>query len=494
MTVKPPSATGVRVAGDRFQWQIAWLECMILLRDAVARTLNPVVSVGVEVDDVGNLDDVVTYHATPPHTYAQVKYAVDGRSPINEAYLTVPSPAGGPSLLQKIVRSRRLLATEDEPVDLALISNRTADPRDPLVPLRDSRTQWLMPRAGQGGPRSAVGAARRRWAEHTGLSEDELRELLGVLRFDLGREPKHLEEHIRGLMLGVGLRTDDAALHTGADWVARQVVDGHRELDREMINHAVDTLNLRAGPERAVVSVATLQPDPVTERADYALDWVDRFDGTSPFDKCRPRAPHTWAQLQQEIEAIPDHLPPGASDVAVTGSFRQAPGFLIGSVLRGVTGKNLAIVQNGQTWASTEPYDAPIAPITPEDQEGPAYLIDQGPDLAVLVAVATGATEDVKRFLCAQRIPVSRLLVYQPPKGPKDTAIPDAATANALAVGIRDACRRACRGAPRIHLFQAGPLGLSLLLGHRWNRLRPTVVYEHLRDEVLYEEAFTVDA
>jgi hypothetical protein len=61
----------------------------------------------------------------------------------------------------------------------------------------------------------------------------------------------------------------------------------------------------------------------------------------------------------------------------------------------------------------------------------------------------------------------------------------------ALAIGIRDTARRAASGRP-IHLFQAAPLGLALLLGHRWNRVAPTYVYEDLNPG--YVHAFTVRA
>nr|WP_260611430.1 SAVED domain-containing protein [Streptomyces sp. WAC04770] len=45
-----------------------------------------------------------------------------------------------------------------------------------------------------------------------------------------------------------------------------------------------------------------------------------------------------------------------------------------------------------------------------------------------------------------------------------------------------------------MHLFQAGPMGLSLLLGNRWNRLRPTTVYEDVNAHQVYEKAFVIDA
>jgi len=488
VTLSAPSATGVRIAGDMYQWQLAWQGCVTVVRDTAVRPSNPVVAVGVELDNAGNLDDVVLHRATPPHTYAQVKYAVDSSSPVNEAYLLKLSDSGGPSILKKIARTWRQLTANGTPVDLALISNRAPDPCDPLVSLRDSRTQLLMPKAGQQGLRSEKGVARQRWATNADLSEAELRDLLEVLRFDLARDPTHLHDHLQLLMLAAGLRSDDPAIYAGADWVARQVRDGQRMLTLTAITEAIDSLQLRAGPTRAVVSIATLKPDPVAEEADYAIDWVDRFDGASAYSKRRPQAPATWAQLQEEIEAAPNRLPPGTTAVAVTGSLRLAPAFLTGSAFRMVTGADLAVLQRGQVWSSVEPYDAALTPAQAE------YEIGQGPDLAVAIAVATNPTDDILQFLREHQVPVSRLLVLRPPGGAKDNSVPSAAVANALAIGIRDTLRRASRGAPRIHLFQAGPMGLALLLGHRWNRLRPTVVYEDVATERIYEKAFTIDA
>jgi hypothetical protein len=51
----------------------------------------------------------------------------------------------------------------------------------------------------------------------------------------------------------------------------------------------------------------------------------------------------------------------------------------------------------------------------------------------------------------------------------------------------------ATRPGPRVHLFLAGPMGLSLLLGDRWNLVAPTTVYEDIA-AIGYEPAFTVSA
>ncbi|MFF8931502.1 hypothetical protein ACF1AO_30025 [Streptomyces longwoodensis] len=159
-----PSSTGVRIAGDRYQWLAAWQGCVAAVRDAALRASNPVVTVGVEADDAGNLDDVVLYRQVPPHTYMQVKYAADSSTPVNGDYLLKLSDRGGPSILRKMAQAWEKLTEDGTPVDLALLSNRPPDAEDPLISLRDSRTQLLVPKAAQQGPGWKKGQARRRWA------------------------------------------------------------------------------------------------------------------------------------------------------------------------------------------------------------------------------------------------------------------------------------------------------------------------------------------
>lgn len=74
----------------------------------------------------------------------------------------------------------------------------------------------------------------------------------------------------------------------------------------------------------------TLTPDRLAAQAAYAIDWVDRFDGPDAYAKRRPRPPATWQQLQADIEDIPARLG-AASHVAITGSLRLAPAFIVGA-------------------------------------------------------------------------------------------------------------------------------------------------------------------
>ena len=481
-----PSPSGARIAGDRYQWLVAWQACLTVLRDAASGATNPAISVGVEVDNVGNVDDVVIRRDHPPHTYKQVKYAVDSKTPVNGDYLTAASKTGGPSIIQKITAAWRKLTASGEPVELAIVTNRAPDPADPLVSGRDARTRLLLPRAGEGGPGSARGKARAAWAKAAGLTETGLLDLLAVLDFDLARDRMHLEETVKQTMFAAGLRTDDLALAAAADWVAEQVVAGQRELDYDAIQDAVNRLALRRGPARTIVSIATLSPDRLADQAAYAIDWVDRFDGVDAYAKRRPKAPATWQQLQADIEDIPASLS-AASHVAITGSFRLAPAFAVGTALRMVTNTDIAVMQRGTPWPSDAAYTQPITPTFA------TYDIGQGQDVAIAIEVATTMAADVQAFLQDQHIPVGRLIVLGPPGGPRDNAVTGPEHACALAVGLRDAARHAAHGHPRVHLFLAAPMGLAVLLGHRWNRVAPTIVYEDLA-ALGYEAAFTISA
>ena len=234
------------------------------------------------------------------------------------------------------------------------------------------------------------------------------------------------------------------------------------------------------------MSIATLTPDRLAAQAAHAIDWVDRFDGPDAYAKRRPKPPATWQQLQADIEDIPAQLG-AASHVAITGSLRLAPAFTVGAALRMVTSTDIAVMQRGTPWTSDAPYTTPITPTSAE------YDIGQGDDIAIAIEIATTMTADVQAFLLDRHIPVGRLVVLGPPGGPRDNAVAGPEQACALAVGLRDHARRAAHGHPRVHLFLATPMGLALLLGHRWNRVAPTIVYEDLA-ALGYEAAFTISA
>ena len=152
-----------------------------------------------------------------------------------------------------------------------------------------------------------------------------------------------------------------------------------------------------------------------------------------------------------------------------------------------VTSTDIAVMQRGTPWTSDAPYTTPITPTSAE------YDIGQGDDIAIAIEVATTMTADVQAFLHGPALPVRRLVVLGPPGGPRDNAVAGPSMPAPWPSASAMPPASAAHGHPRVHLFLATPMGLALLLGHRWNRVAPTIVYEDLA-ALGYEAAFTISA
>lgn len=483
-----PTPTGVRVAGDRYQWLHVWRACLEVLRDGsgpIAHA-NPAIAVGVEADDAGNVDDVVLYRRNPPHTYSQVKWTANASTPLGVQYLTETQTSGGTSLLAKFAAAHAQLTADGQRPDMVLRTNRNIDTNSVLLAGLDTRAQLLMPNAAKQGPKSARGKERAAWARSAGVAEADLLRILNDLRFETGYGLQLLKENVTNLMAATGLRSDTSALLTATAWIEQHVINTTQRIDLDAIRAAVTDLDLSAGRIWPTVSIATLKPDPVADQALYAVDWVNRFDGDDPYTRRRPKPPATWDVLAADLADLPNHVA-DVDAVLVTGSLRLATGFAVGSVLRKVTGVDVAWKQGPQIWNSDHPYGEVLTPKTDVTPLG------QGDDTAIVVDVATTATNDVLDWLRRTRAPVRDVITVSVPCGRvKDDAITDPAQAVALAVGIRDVARQAARTSARIHLFMACPAGLAILLGHRWNRVTYTQVYEDLKTE--YVHAYSIES
>lgn len=337
-----PSATGVRIAGDDYQFLYAWRACMEALHhDLTKNTDNPTIAVGVEEPGVGNGDDVVRHRILPPHSYTQLKYAVDNRTSIGLTYLDEKG------ILKKMLAAHTALTAEGDPVEMRLVTNRTHDPNDVLMQSRDGRDGRLVPRAAQDGPNSLRGQARTAWAAAAHTDEPTLMAFLGDFHLDIAYELPRLRADISLLMAANGLRSDDNAVNQGADWVSKQIIAGHRRLTLADIKQAVITLDLQAGSPWTTVSIATIKHDDLADQAAVAIDWVDRIAGDIAWHRVAPAPPHTWAELAADIATVPAQLG-GARRVLVGGHMRQATGFLLGAELRRVLGYEIAIRQGDQ--------------------------------------------------------------------------------------------------------------------------------------------------
>ena len=475
-----PSPTGVRVAGDRYQWMHAWSACLDLLADAEDPKLaNPGIAVGIEAAGLVPLDDVIYYRANPPHTYTQVKWAVDASTPVNLQYVSQSE------LLKRIYNRWSKITSAGEPVEVVLVSSREVDPADELASRRDTRTGKLIPRGAEPLP-VALRESRNAWSAAAGTTPEKLLELLDDMRFETGIDHHRLHETLRLKMRASGLRSEDSDIDSAISWIEQQVIAGQRRIELATVKAYVETM--RRSEPWSRISIATILVDPNSRTARAAVDWIGRMDGDGdPHATVTPKAPHRWDDLAAELDALRDATAP-AHRILVSGTMRQATGFYVGSVFRRVRRFEVAIGQGLSLWTS----DAPTTRYVPDVE---LMELGDGEDLAMLTCVSNdSASDDVRAYLERDQPSVGRLLVIRPTGGITGfTAIPDPQAAAAFAqAALANARRHAPSGRP-FHLFQAGPLGVSVLLGHYWNRVAPTIVYEHLGQD-RYEPAFQVQA
>jgi hypothetical protein len=492
MTTPRPAAgsasnSGVRRGGDNFQDLFVWGAAM-----QVIRPRSQYSQVEFEINGVGNLDDVVLRSATGDgDIYGQVKWATNPADLLDEDYLMSKRP-NGKSLLQKLYASWEKLSGHGATPTLRLITNRALDRSDPLLGGVDGRSDLLVPYAANAGPTSKAGQALQRWADHVGTTREELLGMLGHLQFVTGRTISTEREHVQTLMALAGLDASEEALECGLRTVAGWVVDGRRILPAHDIHDAVDRLGLHQAEPAALLVVQAIDRDPHADEGTVVLDWVDLFDGAEARVRVQPRDPSGWDQMDRELtEAATTLEARGWRSTVVRGALRQATFFRVGAALPDVRGHTLRYLQGTQMWSTDTPKRPITAPQTLRSEIG------AGGDLAVAVGVALDPTTAVVGYIRAAQLPVDHLVTIQPGSGVDDRAVANAGQAVAYAQRVRDLVREELDRSPaaeRVHLFLAGPGGLALLLGHRWNRIRPTMVYEHLGPGRGYTPAFTVGA
>lgn len=484
--VGPASRSGVRRGGDHYQDLIAWGAALRIVQPAFDFT-----ELEIEIKGVGNVDDVVLRGQVCGDRFGQVKWTANTASLVDEDFL-LDRPARGESLLQKFHASYRRLRNPSRPPTLELLTNRSLDRAHPLLGRVDGRTDLLLPLS---GTKAQVRAAEQRlseWADHVGRPVDELRETLEHLQFRPGLTVASERDRAQVLMLAAGLRHDEEALERGLGTVAGWVRGGRRTVRPEDVNAEINRVGLRAGNPRAVLLVQAIDHDPHPEDATESVYWVHLFEGDQPANRCRPHDPADWSTMARDLAAAVQRLESaGWRHILIRGAMRQATFFLVGSSLPAVRGNHLSYIQQGELWAT----NAARVPVTQPVVR--RRTIGAGNDLAVAIGIAMNPGDAVEQYLRNEPLSIGDMIVLTPAEGAHDQVVRGSGEAVAYAQTLRDAIRAELERNPdaeQIHLFLAGPGGLALLLGHRWNRLRPTKVYEHLGVGKGYTPAFMIPA
>ena len=460
------SQSASRIAGDYYQHLVAWNETLEALRPD-----NDVLTITVEHPNAGNVDDIVVHRRTGPSTFIQVKHTVDARTPVGYKWLLEKRSSNSKalSLLQKFYSSWTDLSQTYEHLELRLITDREIDSNDPIMSRIDRKTELLVPDIRRN-------RAASQWTQHLDITEDELFRFLENLRFETGRPVRAEEQRAMTLMWAMGLNSDrqaiDAAIGLIRDWVQSR----ERKLRPDTLyDCARERVGLRTEPG-SVVIIDAIDYDPHPEDADEHVCFVDDYLGDDAFERRQLRDPTQWNRIGDEIKQAAQRLRNlGARRVIIRGAMRLPVWFAVGAAFRHVRGFEIAGVQNDMIWSSEDLHQ--IA----EMQTSTTYIGD-APEAAVVVSVATDATLAVHNYITATETSIGSLTTILPAGSPHPRAITDSSTAAAVALATRDAIRRLVEttSVSHIHLFVATPGVLALLLGHRWNALPPTTVYEHL--------------
>lgn len=480
------SPSGVRLAGDEYQHLVTWNEVLLALRPG-----SSTARITVEARDAGSVDDIVVEGDAGPTTYTQVKHAVDATTPVGTAWLTAAS-SGGRSLLRRFYDSWKLLRTVDGDAQMQLVTDREVDPSDAMMRLLDRRTELLVPAVASNSASGDVAKTRASWATHLEIDEDRLLDMLGHLRFRTGRPFNAELERADSLMWGHGLRTGRGMVDSAIAFIREWVQGRWRTFSVADLRARVEERIGRGGDPGALLVIEAIDDDLHPEDGTEHLRWVELYEDGDPNRRRQLRDPDDWERrIGPDLEAAAQRLRNrGYRRVLVRGALRLPAWFAAGAALRHVQGFDVATLHHGSVWTSEAGTGPAVRPDVMVESQG------EGDHMAVALGVAADPTAAVRRFIDESSLPAGQLAVLKPIDGPGPETIPDGPTAARMAIGWRDAVRDLIEEHPasHIHLFLAVPGGLALLLGHRWNAVRPTTVYEHLGAGSGYAGTMTIQS
>lgn len=480
----PARAAAVR--GDDYQYAVGWhAACRALTEPGVE-------SVSIEDAGGGSFDDVVLRRLDGQHEYIQVKNSNYGNVVIDADWLLTAVVKSGKAPLRHLYDTWKTLRGNG--VRFKLITSRGIDARDPILSLRDVNTGLLMPRLERATSGSNAGKARHTWTEALGITQGELLEFLSEMQFLTEGNEDSWRQRVKPLMRQAGLRDDDAAVKLGIDIVREWVKHGAGTRTPDDIRREAAKSQLLAQDGTLVLAVHAIDRPGTSRAPTLTLDWVDRFTGETPRSRRVVQNPGSWSTMNQELTAAEEKLAGfGVPRLHVEGAMRLSLGFAVGAAFPQTRGWTLSIDQRGSSWTTGRSGGAA--------EEGarlvaPTETLAGGAEdeVAVVACLTLDATEDVRAHVIAAGL-ASTLVSLGPAGQIGQYSVVDGDQASAWARSARELLRAELRrvspSARCLHLFLAAPLGVALFLGHDWNLLPRTVIYEHVGG-ARYEPTFTI--
>ena len=477
------SRSGARIRGDDYQHLVAWIQ---VLRAILGN--SEIVALGIEDPTAGNADDVTLYKENGEREFFQTKSAVDARNRISVEWLMKPSRSGGPSVIQGFYQIWIDVSSRCKP-KLKLVTNLLPADGDQILCLRDGIDGTVSRKLRNASPQSKAGKDLKRLACHLQVTEEEVLTFLEDVSFILGRLYDEWKEEARNRMYIAGLRYDEEAVRQGIDIVRKWVTEGQRKLTIDKLHRVVKPFKRHVESPAASLLIQAIDHDPFPDSATVVLDWTDHFPGEQPEARVLPLDPALWNDhFRPDLKNAARSLRAlGQTNILVRGKMRLPTWFAAGVELRKTAGFQVTSFQGEEPWSSEGTLAEYL--VRSNDME-----LSESKDLAVGIALAYDLSTEVLEFVRHTLWNVGRFVCIQPEKGASNQAIGSPAEARRWAFSTRDTVRKLVQdsGHSKIHLFLAGPSGAMLLLGHLWDRMPPTHLYEYLGPAKGYCPSFLI--
>jgi hypothetical protein len=468
----PARAAAIR--GDDYQHIIGWYWACRALTDP------DIISVSIEDATGGAFDDLVILRSTGADCYYQIKSSNTDKTVVDAKWFTTATAVNGKSPLQHFHNTWAAHRHDDPCPRFQLITNRAFDPTDPILKLHDkySNTVGCGLRPKTRG--SAAGKQRKAWASHLGITETDLLDFLDA--FELHHEGGETSwyRQARDAMRGAGLRDDDMAMIRGRDLVRDWVKTGAGRQTRDGIREQVAKADLLARQGTLILAVHAIDRPAHSLQPVVTFDFVDLYEGVTDRERRQLRNPDDWQTVVMPFleNKIRDLEAFGVRRVHIIGAMRLPMWFATGVRLPDVRGWVVSADQrNVERCGDRHP---------PRSARELGVSNSTGARPAVAIALTHDVTRDVETT-CSNGVPCRLLLSDRLTPEPGGSRC-QPAVGRCRSHPYVDAVRRT--GALRLHLFFAAPAGAALMIGHHWNLLPPTTVYEHLG--TTYAAAMTI--
>jgi hypothetical protein len=465
------SARAAAIRGDDYQHAVGWYWACRALQDPDIETVS------IEDPGGGSFDDVVVRRRSGRTQYIQVKSSTHGDVLVDQKWLLSPVTTKGRSPLQHFYETFLRLQASGL-FTLELWTNRGFDSTNPFLgKLLDRKSERLQTPTIEGAsPRSAVGREREAWARHLEIEHSELIDFLDCLAWKHTASEPSLLEQSKPLMELSALRFDAEAIKLGVGMVRSWVTDGRGPQSADDIRRAASEHGLLAREGTLLLAIHGIDREPLPGPPNIELDFVDLYKGEESFSRKQLEDPSKWdTEVRPAIENAARSLAVYPNrHVHIAGALRHPMWFAVGRSLPQVKKWVLSADQSNGEWRT----DAQPDPVRPRLLA--EISISQGTDLGFAIGLTGDPTRYVEEYIRSAGLTIGRLLVLGPPGEPGPASVPSDCWAMGWSRGAREIVRDAAttQAAPTIHAFFLCPAGIALMLGHQWNVMPRTIVYE----------------